>query len=94
MHFSASLIIAALSFLVTARYPLRNRQSNAAYVLAAINSGDQDVHHQPIVAAAEYFFIGRQADAICKEGSQATPSSPTQITLANFQAVLVSHNPG
>ena len=85
-------MLAALPFLVAARLPLKARQSNLAYTLIAINSGDEDVHNQPIVATNEYFYIGRQSSAICRGGASATCSGPTQITVANSQAVLVSHN--
>ena len=86
MHFSASFVLAALPFLVTARTPLKARRaSTSTYTLTAIHSGDEEVHNQPIVAADEHFFIGRQSSAACNVTSKAPDCAtkyPTQIELA------------
>ena len=81
MHFSTSFILAALPFIVTARVPVKARQSNAAFTLLSIHSGDEVVHNQPIVASDDNFYIG------------VNTTTPTQIILDDAGAALVRHEP-
>ncbi len=95
MLFSAPFILAALPYIVTASPKLRARQDlPSTYTLTAIHRGDESVHNQPIMAAKEHFYIGRNSTASCNGMGAAvvecSKKYPTEVEIADTRAALVS----